>query len=189
MIMFTTKRIVALSLAVALLAGTVGVLVGRTQGIGQGLNVDLASQKEASSLADELVASLNDKESLNNDDIAYRKGYEAGLRAAYQEREQTWSDAPRQTVVTRQTGYSDSRPVRSSSYSQSRQRVVYTEQPRKRSFWQKHRDKLTVGIGAGTGAIIGGILGGKKWAAIGAGIGAGSAALYTYKIRKRTPRN
>jgi hypothetical protein len=185
--MFTTKRIIALSLAVALLAGTAGVLVGRTQGVGQGLNVDLAEQKEASLLADELVASLKNNESFNDDDIAYREGYEAGLRAANQEKEQTWSDVPRQTVVTRQTGYSDSSSVR--SYSQSRQRVVYTQQPRKRSFWQKHRDKLTVGIGAGTGAIIGGLLGGKKWAAIGAGIGAGGAALYTYKIRKRTPRN
>lgn len=54
-----------------------------------------------------------------------------------------------------------------------------------RTFWQKHRDKLTVAgttaAGAGTGAIIGG----KKGALIGAGAGAGSGALYTYKIRKR----
>lgn len=56
---------------------------------------------------------------------------------------------------------------------------------RKRSFWKKHRDKLTV---AGTtlgGAAIGGLAGGKKGALIGAGAGAGSGALYTYKIRKR----
>jgi len=56
---------------------------------------------------------------------------------------------------------------------------------RHRTFWKKHRDKLTV---AGTtlgGAAIGGIAGGKKGAAIGALAGAGSGALYTYKIRKR----
>lgn len=61
----------------------------------------------------------------------------------------------------------------------------YRRHRRNRSFWQKHRDKLTV---AGTtlgGAGIGGLAGGKKGALIGAGAGAGSGALYTYKIRKR----
>jgi uncharacterized protein YcfJ len=64
--------------------------------------------------------------------------------------------------------------------AQTRRRVR-----RKRSFWKKHRDKLTV---AGTtlgGAGIGGLAGGKKGALIGGLAGAGSGALYTYKIRKR----
>ena len=59
----------------------------------------------------------------------------------------------------------------------------------KRSFWQKHRDKLTVGAGAATGALIGSAVGSKKAAGIGAGVGAGSAALYTYKLRKRHRRH
>jgi len=54
-----------------------------------------------------------------------------------------------------------------------------------RTFWQKHRDKLTVGGTAAVGTAIGAIAGGKKGAAIGALAGAGSGALYTYKIRKR----
>jgi hypothetical protein len=54
-----------------------------------------------------------------------------------------------------------------------------------RSFWQKHRDKLTTAGGAGTGAIIGGLAGGKKGALIGAAVGGGGAAVYTYGIRKR----
>lgn len=54
-----------------------------------------------------------------------------------------------------------------------------------RSFWQKHRDKLTTAGGAGAGALIGGIAGGKKGAAIGALAGGGGAAVYTYGIRKR----
>ena len=54
-----------------------------------------------------------------------------------------------------------------------------------RSFWQKHRDKLTTAGGAGAGAIIGGVAGGKKGALIGAAAGGGGAAVYTYGIRKR----
>ena len=59
---------------------------------------------------------------------------------------------------------------------------------RHRTFWQKHRDKLTV---AGTtlgGAGIGGLAGGKKGAVVGALAGGGSGALYTYKLRKKHRR-
>jgi outer membrane lipoprotein SlyB len=59
---------------------------------------------------------------------------------------------------------------------------------RKRSFWKKHRDKLTVVGTTLGGAAIGGLAGGKKGAAIGSLVGAGSGALYTYKIRKRHRR-
>jgi hypothetical protein len=54
-----------------------------------------------------------------------------------------------------------------------------------RSFWQKHRDKITTAGGALGGAAIGGIVGGGKGAAIGAIVGGGGAAVYTYGIRKR----
>lgn len=57
-----------------------------------------------------------------------------------------------------------------------------------RTFWQKHRDKLTTGGAAVAGAGIGALTGGKKGAAIGAAAGAGSGALYTYKLRKRHRR-
>ena len=67
--------------------------------------------------------------------------------------------------------------------AQTRRRVR-----RKRSFWKKHRDKLTVAGTALGGAAIGGIAGGKKGAAIGALAGGGGGALYTYKLRKRRHR-
>jgi len=67
--------------------------------------------------------------------------------------------------------------------AQTRRRVR-----RKRSFWKKHRDKLTVAGTALGGAAIGGIAGGKKGAAIGALAGGGGGALYTYKLRKRRAR-
>src|SRR5215204_3199929 len=57
-----------------------------------------------------------------------------------------------------------------------------------RSFWDRHRDKLTTGIGAGAGAVVGGAVGGKKGAVIGALLGGGGAALYTYGIRDERRR-
>lgn len=63
--------------------------------------------------------------------------------------------------------------------------VVRTRRRHKRTFWQKHRDKLTLAGTTAAGAGIGAIAGGKKGAAIGSLVGAGSGALYTYKIRKR----
>lgn len=65
------------------------------------------------------------------------------------------------------------------------QRNVYYSYNNKRTFWQKHRDKLTTAMGAAGGALVGGIAGGGRGAAIGTLVGAGGSALYTYKIRKR----
>ncbi len=59
---------------------------------------------------------------------------------------------------------------------------------RDRSFWDKHRDKLTTGIGAGAGAVVGAAVGGKKGAILGAIIGGGGAAVYTYGIRDKDRR-
>jgi len=71
----------------------------------------------------------------------------------------------------------------------SSRRVYYDySRPHGRSFWQKHRDKLTLGIGTGAGALIGGLAGGRKWAGIGALAGLGGSALYTYKLRHRHHR-
>jgi hypothetical protein len=64
-------------------------------------------------------------------------------------------------------------------------RTYYTYSRPHRTFWQKHRDKLTLAGGTLGGAMIGGIAGGHKGAAIGALAGAGGSALYTYKLRKR----
>ena len=69
---------------------------------------------------------------------------------------------------------------------QAPRRVYYDYgQTKGRSFWQKHRDKLTVAMGAGGGALVGGLIGGKKGALIGGLAGGGGSALYTYKLRKR----
>ena len=59
---------------------------------------------------------------------------------------------------------------------------------RDRSFWDRHRDKLTVAAGTAGAAAIGGLIGGKRGAVIGAVAGLGSSALYTYKLRNRRYR-
>ena len=98
---------------------------------------------------------------------------------------------------TDRPAYSESRDFRTSRsgvrYSHgsttSSRRVYYDySRPHGRSFWQKHRDKLTFGIGTGAGALIGGLAGGRKWAGIGALAGLGGSALYTYKLRHRHHR-
>ena len=75
--------------------------------------------------------------------------------------------------------------VPSSSSAQTRR---YRRVRHSRTFWQKHRDKLTTAGAAVAGAGIGGLAGGKKGALIGAGAGAGGGALYTYKLRRRHRR-
>jgi hypothetical protein len=74
-------------------------------------------------------------------------------------------------------------PVTSAQTVTTRTTVV--RHRHRRTFWQKHRDKLTVAGSALGGAAIGGLAAGKKGAAIGSLVGAGSGAVYTYKIRKR----
>lgn len=56
------------------------------------------------------------------------------------------------------------------------------------SVWDRHRDKITTGIGVGAGAVLGGAVGGKKGAILGAIIGGGGAAAYTYGIRNKDRR-
>ncbi len=75
-----------------------------------------------------------------------------------------------------------------SGYNNSRNAYSGYGQPRQRTFWQKHRDKLTVAAGTGGGAIVGGLIGGRKGAGIGALSGAGGSALYTYKLRNKNRR-
>ena len=72
-------------------------------------------------------------------------------------------------------------------YNYERDRYDY-ENRDDRSFWEKHRDKITTAGGALGGAVLGGLIGGKKGAAIGAITGGGGAAIYTYKIRNKDRR-
>lgn len=107
---------------------------------------------------------------------AYKVGFADGFQAC---NDRTGSPA---SSTSRSAAY---RSVTTSRGSSSR-RVYYDySRPQGRTFWQKHRDKLTMAIGTGGGALLGGLIGGKKGAGIGALAGLGGSALYTYKLRKR----
>ena len=89
-------------------------------------------------------------------------------------------------TTTRNVVYRSTPRTRTVTRSSAPRRVYYDYGQRSgRSFWQKHRDKLTVAMGAGGGALLGGLIGGKKGAGIGALAGGGGSALWTYKLRKR----
>jgi hypothetical protein len=114
---------------------------------------------------------------------AYRQGFDAGYSAC----------TDNATNSSRAVSYQPSERSTSSSRVVRRagsRRVYYdySNTTTHRTFWQKHRDKLTMAMGTGLGAAIGGLAGGGKGAGIGALAGLGGSALYTYKLRHRTPR-
>jgi hypothetical protein len=79
------------------------------------------------------------------------------------------------------------RTAYSRRYYQPR-RSYYAYSAPRRSFWSKHRDKLTMAMGTGGGALLGGLIGGRRGAGIGALAGLGGSALYTYGLRNRHRR-
>jgi hypothetical protein len=84
--------------------------------------------------------------------------------------------------------YNDQRIYDNQGVYNDSSRAYYDYSYRNRSFWDRHRDKLSLAIGTGSGAAIGGLIGGKRGAAIGAAGGLGASALYAYKIRNRRYR-
>jgi hypothetical protein len=180
--MFATNnsKILAIGLAAALLGGSVGALVSRSTAPKASEPVVAAtSAPQPTPQATPQTTDQQGAEALTPEQAAYRDGFAEGFRMGRETVEQ-----PRSAVgATR----SERIVYRSVPVSSSR-RVYYDYRRDNRSFWDKHRDKLTVAIGTGVGAAVGGAIGGKKGALIGALAGAGGSALYTYKLRKRDDR-
>lgn len=189
------KRILPIALGAALLGGTVGAFVMRAPKPAETAD----TMSNATPVDGTITATTDQALPINYDNTtgtlpeqtAYRTGFEEGFVAAQGNRSNAVNY---RTALRSSVPYSSTRARRASNgYSESRSysnnNSTYTQpQPRKRSFWQKHRDKLTVAAGAGGGALIGSLIGGKKGALIGGLAGGGGSALYTYKIRKRTPQ-
>jgi hypothetical protein len=189
--MTTTNKILPVALVAALLGGTVGAFVMRPSNNPEVAKAEAPKQLVAGEAtvnpADEQKAllenELNDatKNMTDEERAAFKDGFLEGVEAA---RESNLTNAAPVTA-TRVVNTTPVRRTRTVSRNAPR-RVYYNYgQTKGRSFWQKHRDKLTVAMGAGGGALIGGLIGGKKGAGIGALAGGGGSALYTYKLRKR----
>jgi hypothetical protein len=180
--MIMTNKLLPVALIAALIGGSVGALVmHKTQPATAETTANaLPNTAQTTPTSDQansemIAAGFNTA----GEQTAYKTGFADGFSAAMQSEQRTSA-----TTVTRRAA--PSRVVYRNSGSSSRtSRVYYDYQPRKRSFWDKHRDKLTVAIGTGAGAAVGGLIGGKKGAAIGALSGAGGSALWTYKLRNR----
>lgn len=174
--MIMTNKLLPVALIAALIGGSVGALVmHRSQPVSA--ETATAAETPATPAADQQANNELTPAQFNTtgEQTAYKTGFADGFAAA--------SETAANTAAPRR---STSRVVyRNSGSRASSSRVYYDYQPKKRSFWDKHRDKLTVAMGAGAGAAIGGLIGGKKGAAIGALGGGGGSALWTYKLRKR----
>ena len=177
--LITKKMLLALTLVGALLGAGVGALVTHSASTNNpaDLNAKYATAdanqaaNQTAKTPDQIAAENSTQFKTSEEQTAYRQGFDEGYSSC--------------TTAANSSAYRA--PVR--RYSNGRRAYYdYGNQPRGRTFWQKHRDKLTLAIGTGAGAAVGGLIGGKKGAGIGSLVGLGSSALYTYKIRKRSPR-
>ncbi len=196
--MTTSNKILPVALVAALLGGTVGAFVTRPSNNTELAKAEapknsLVAGQTAVNPADDQKSTLdaelaNETKDMNEEErAAFRDGFMEGVEAARAANlttaATTVAAAP---VATRVANRSAARRTRTVSRNSAPRRVYYDYgQTKGRSFWQKHRDKLTVAMGAGGGAALGGLIGGKKGAAIGALAGGGGSALYTYKLRNR----
>jgi hypothetical protein len=176
--MIFTNKLLPVALIAALVGGSVGALVMHSRSQSTTPDATTAAAANQPAEANKTEEGIPSEFSTPAEQAAYKTGFADGFQAADQ------AAANQQSTVTpSRTRYVSRNVVRRSSNSR---RVYYDySRPQGRTFWQKHRDKLTMAIGTGAGAAIGGLIGGKKGAGIGALSGLGGSALYTYKLRKR----
>lgn len=208
--MIMTNKLLPVALVAALIGGSVGAFVmhsknstASNQAVAQDTARPVAQDAQYAQLQPTEVSRDNyvpAQFETGSEQSAYKAGFADGFKACQggvvgnvgnvAPTSRASYNQPR--VVYRNAGRSyarnSTRSYARNSTSSSRNVYYDYQQPQKRSFWQKHRDKLTVAMGTGGGAVVGGLIGGKKGAAIGALAGAGGSALYTYKIRNRNRR-
>jgi hypothetical protein len=181
------NRLLPVALIAALVGGSVGAFVmheNNQPGTQASAGENTTRTADAQYVADNNGALPREFDTAD-EQIAYKAGFADGFRAA--QAGVTGDQQTSSNVVNRTT---TRRVVYRNAARTAPRRVYYNynTQPRGRTFWQKHRDKLTVAMGTGGGALVGALIGGKKGAAIGALAGAGGSALYTYKLRDRSRR-
>jgi hypothetical protein len=176
--MIFTNKLLPVALIAALIGGSVGALVMHKSQPAAAETLSQSSPAPDTTAANQPSSNEMVPAEFNTagEQTAYKTGFADGYNAAVQAENRT-VPATRATSSTRRVVYRNASAPRRVYYDYNRSSG--------RSFWDKHRDKLTMAIGTGGGAAIGGLIGGKKGAAIGALSGLGGSALYTYKLRKR----
>lgn len=180
--MITTNKILAIALITALVGASLGAAVMHSSNSGAATTRLTPATTTASNLntdARYTEVSAPIEFSTTEQQTAYKVGFADGFQAGAESNR------------TRLAGTSLSNSFAPTNVSRRSQGTYYSHASAKapgRTFWSKHRDKLTMAMGTGGGALIGSLIGGKKGAGIGALAGLGGSALYTYKIRKRNHR-
>jgi len=185
--MIMTNKLLPVALIAALIGGSVGALVMHRSQPATAETTTSTGAQVAGATTTQSDAAIPADFDTSQEQIAYKTGFADGFTAADSRAISTNNvQTSRSAAPTRVAYRSGSTARRSSNAS----RVYYDyNRPQSRSFWSKHRDKLTMAIGTGAGAAVGGLIGGKKGAAIGALSGLGGSALYTYKLRNRNRSN
>ena len=182
--MLITKRmLLILTLGGALVGAGIGSLITHSAASSTAANTSYDTAQTANpteKTRDQIATEKSLQFGTTQEQTAYRQGFDEGYSSCTTAATNTQMRTGAYPATYRE-------PVRRSSNSR-RAYYDYGNQPRGRTFWQKHRDKLTLAIGTGAGAGIGGLIGGGKGAGIGSLVGLGSSALYTYKLRNRSPR-
>lgn len=196
--MIMTNKLLPVALVAALIGGSVGAFVMHSKNSSAQTQPTVQettrpsdaqyAQYQPTSVGTENPNYVPAQFETASEQTAFKSGFADGFRACQGGAIGTQSTAALAPTQSRVVYRNSSRTTARNSSGTRRVYYDYQTQPRKRSFWQKHRDKLTVAMGAGGGAVVGGLIGGKKGAAIGALAGGGGSALYTYKIRNRNRR-
>jgi hypothetical protein len=174
--------LLTLTLVGALVGAGIGVLFTRsaqgTSAANKTSNDTAQTTNSTEKTPDQIAAENSLQFKTTQEQTAYRQGFDQGYNSCGT----AVANTSNRTVAYRSS--TNRAPVR--RYSHGRVYYDYGTAPRGRTFWQKHRDKLTVAAGSGAGALVGGLIGGKKGAGIGLLGGGVGSALYTYKLRNRT---
>jgi hypothetical protein len=174
--MIFTNKLLPVALIAALIGGSVGALVMHKSQPADAQTVSQSNAAPETTAANQPSSNEMVPAEFNSaaEQTAYKTGFADGYNAAVQAENRA---IPGTGTTTRRVAYRNASSPRRVYYDYNRSSG--------RSFWDKHRDKLTMAIGTGAGAAVGGLIGGKKGAGIGALSGLGGSALYTYKLRKR----
>jgi len=182
--MIMTNKLLPVALIAALIGGSVGALVMHRSQPATAETTTSTGAQVAGATTTQSDAAIPADFDTSQEQIAYKTGFADGFTAADS---RAINGSTSRSVAPTRVAYRNGSTARRSSATS---RVYYDyNRPQSRSFWSKHRDKLTMAIGTGAGAAIGGLIGGKKGAGIGALSGLGGSALYTYKLRNRNRSN